>query len=92
MAVILIPAPYRSYCEGMGKLTVRAENVAQAVDALLERYPSLRPHLLNPKEQLRPFVNLFVNGVHIKDLDGLATGLSEKDVLRIVPSIAGGQR
>lgn len=92
MAVILIPTPYRPYCEGMGEMTVEAENVAQAVDALLERHPGLRPHLLNPKGQLRPFVNLFVNGIHIKDLDGLATHLAEADVLRIVPSIAGGKR
>jgi molybdopterin converting factor small subunit len=41
---------------------------------------------------LRPFINLFVNSTHIKDLDGLATQLQAGDVLRIVPSIAGGNR
>lgn len=90
MALILIPAPYRPYTDEMSELEVDVENVAQAVDALLECYPRLRPHILNLKGQLRPFVNLFVNGAHIKDLDGLMTELKEGDLLRIVPSIAGG--
>lgn len=90
MALILIPAPYRPYAGGASELQVEAGNVAQAVDALLERHPDLRPHLVNPKGKLRPFVNLFVNDTHIKDLTGLETQLETGDVLRIVPSIAGG--
>jgi molybdopterin converting factor small subunit len=91
MALILIPAPYRPYTDGASELAVQVKSVAQAVDVLLDRHPGLRPHLLNPQGKLRPFVNLFVNGTHIKDLGGQATPLEESDVLRIVPSIAGGE-
>ncbi len=90
MALILIPAPYRPYTGGASELRVEAGTAAQAMDALLERHPGLRPHLVNPKGKLRPFVNLFVNDTHIKDLTGLETRLEPGDVLRIVPSIAGG--
>lgn len=90
MATFSIPAPYRPYTDGAGELTVDAGDVAQALDALLRRYPGLRPHLMNPRGNLRPFVNLFVNDVHIRELQGLDTPLAETDVLRLVPSIAGG--
>jgi len=39
---------------------------------------------------LRSFVNLFLAGTNIKDLDGLQTKLEPGDTLRLVPSIAGG--
>jgi molybdopterin converting factor small subunit len=39
---------------------------------------------------MRPFVNLFLGEHNVKDLDGLATPVSEDSRLLLVPSIAGG--
>ena len=45
---------------------------------------------INGEGKLRPFVNLFLGEENIKDLQGLATPVSESDRLLLIPSIAGG--
>ena len=65
-------------------------NVDEAMKNLVQLYPPLRPHLYDGDGKLRPFVNLFLDGQNVKDLDGLATALTEDARILLVPSIAGG--
>ena len=90
MPILRIPTPLRSYTEGQGEVPVAGETVGQAMEALVTTFPALRPHLYNPKGELRPFVNLFVREENVKELQGLGTPLAEGDKLMIIPSIAGG--
>ena len=90
MPLIRIPTPLRSYTTGLNEVPVQGVTVAQAMQELLTLHPSLRPHLYNSKGCLRPFVNLFINGSNIKDLQGLNTPLQDGDKLMLIPSIAGG--
>jgi MoaD family protein len=90
MSTLRIPTPLRPYTEGQSEVQVSVNNVAEAINELLKRYPALRPHLYNDQEQLRSFVNLFVNDDDIRNLDGVQTPLKDGDRLMILPSIAGG--
>ncbi len=90
MTTLRIPTPLRPYTEGQSEVQVSVNNVAEAIDELLRRYPALKPHLYNDQEQLRSFVNLFVNDDDIRNLDGVQTPLKDGDRLMILPSIAGG--
>ena len=90
MPVLRIPTPLRSYTAGLSEVPVQGENVAQAMQDLLTQHPSLRPHLYNGEGRLRPYVNLFIEGNNIKDLQGLDTPIKETDKLMLIPSIAGG--
>lgn len=90
MPVIRLPAQMRSYTSGNLLIPVQGETVQQAVDDLLRQYPVLRPHLSNDKGEMRPFVNLFLNQEHIKNLSGMETTLQEQDQLRLLLSISGG--
>lgn len=90
MPSIRIPTPLRSYSGGKQEVPVQGGTVAQAVDSLLEQYPSLRPHLFTESGELRAFVNLFLGEENIQDLQGLETELGENDRLMLIPSIAGG--
>jgi molybdopterin converting factor small subunit len=60
------------------------------MERLVQDYPPLKPHLFNGDGKLRPFVNLFVGEHNVKDLDGLATPVTEETRILLVPSIAGG--
>jgi len=91
MTTIRIPTPLRIYADGQTEVDVQGTNVAEAMHNLTERFPALRPHLFNGDDQLRPFVNLFLNDENIRDLQGLETSLEENDRLMLIPSIAGGQ-
>jgi MoaD family protein len=90
MSTLRIPTPLRPYTEGQSEVQVSVNTVAEAINELLKRYPALRPHLYNDQEQLRSFVNLFVNDDDIRNLDGVQTPLKDGDRLMILPSIAGG--
>jgi molybdopterin converting factor small subunit len=56
----------------------------------VEKYPALKTHVLDSKDNLRGHIHLFVNDISIRDLAGLETLVGEKDVVRILPAAAGG--
>jgi molybdopterin converting factor small subunit len=90
MPVIKMPSPFRSYTQGLLEVQVKGGTVAEAMYSLVELYPALLPHLYNSQGSLRPFVNLFLGDENIQSLQGVDTPLGEGDVLRLVPSVAGG--
>ena len=90
MPLLKMPAPLRSYVNGMAQVPVSGATVGEAVESLLVGFPALRPHLTDRQGKLRPFVNLFLAEQNIKDLQGLDTPLGPEDILNLVPSFAGG--
>jgi molybdopterin converting factor small subunit len=90
MPTLKIPTPLRSYTDGQVEVRVGGSSVGEAMERLVADYPPLRPHLYNGDGKLRPFVNLFVGEHNVKDLDGLATPVTEETRILLVPSIAGG--
>ena len=89
MAKIRIPAPLRPYTGGSGTVNVAGGDVAAALSNLGEQFPDLRQHLFDG-DDLRSFVNLYLDKQDIAELQGLDTPLKESDTLLIIPSIAGG--
>ena len=90
MITIHIPTPLRAYTEKNASVTVEAQTVKDAIDALLSSYPSLAKHLLDGKGALRSFINIYLGDEDIRSLEGQETELSPDDELSIIPSIAGG--
>jgi molybdopterin converting factor small subunit len=90
MPSIKIPTPLRAYTNGEAQLNVEGGTVGQVLNALVEQYPDLKPHLFNGDE-LRNFVNVFVGDEDVRFLEGMETEVESSDNLRIIPSIAGGR-
>jgi len=90
MITIQIPPPYRPYTDHISTLSVEGNSVSEIFIELLTRFPALTPHLKNPRGEIRPFINVFVNGANVKTLNGLNTKLKPGDVVQFIPSIAGG--
>ena len=89
MAKIRIPTPLRAYTAGLSNIEVVGGTVGEALASLVDQHPDLRAHLFN-EEELRSFVNIFIDDEDIRFLQGLDTEISADDSLRIIPSIAGG--
>jgi molybdopterin converting factor small subunit len=89
MATFRIPTPLRPYSGGQNYVPVAGETVGDALSDLTTQYPALRQHLYNGNE-LRSFVNIYLNKEDIRHGDGPETAITEDDTLLIVPSIAGG--
>ncbi len=90
MTSIRIPTPLRSYVSGQSEVAVQGQTVGDAIQNLMDQYPSLRPNLTNGEGSLRPFVNLYLGENNVHDLQGMQTPLQDGDKLIIIPSIAGG--
>jgi molybdopterin converting factor small subunit len=78
------------YVNNQSEVVFAGANVTEVVENALARYPALRPHLFDSEGRLRRHFNIFVNGVHIRDLNGMDTSLTEEDVVILMASAAGG--
>lgn len=87
---ILIPAPLRAFTRDERNWTVEAKTVKEALQKLIEEFPSLKKHLLDDGGKIRNFVNVFVNETDIRYLQQEDTPLKDGDTVYIIPSIAGG--
>ena len=89
MTTIRIPTPLRPFTDNNAQVDVKAGTVGAALSSLTEKHPELRQHLFEGDE-LRSFVNIFLNQEDVRFLDGAETEVGEQDTLMIIPSIAGG--
>ncbi|MDR1977027.1 MAG: MoaD/ThiS family protein [Campylobacteraceae bacterium] len=91
MAVtILIPTALRQFTDNLSEIEVEASSVRKSLERLKEAYPDLEKHIFSPDGALRNFVNVYVNEDDIRQKDGIDTALKDKDVVLLIPSIAGG--
>ena len=90
MPTVRFPSAMKYYADNHGEVDVTASTVREAVEAVAERYPKLRVHVFDAQGQIRRHFTVFVNGVHIRELDGLATKLKPDDNLILLASAAGG--
>ncbi|HXX99642.1 MAG TPA: MoaD/ThiS family protein [Candidatus Limnocylindrales bacterium] len=91
MAVTIeIPTAFRRFTDGAPKLETGAASVAEALNELVTRFPSLSRHVRDEEGQIRQFLNVYLNEEDIRFLGGEASTLKDGDRLLLVPSIAGG--
>ena len=78
------------YVNNQTEFAVPASTVQDVVSQVIEQYPSIKFHLLDSEGKLRKHFNVFVNGTHIRDLNGMDTRLKEEDQVILMASAAGG--
>ncbi len=90
MATIRIPTPLRPYSGGQSSVAVSGATVGDALLDLTRQHPQLQNHLFDG-EELRSFVNVYLNKEDVRGLQGSKTTIQPDDTLMIIPSIAGGR-
>jgi molybdopterin converting factor small subunit len=90
MPTVRFPAVMKYYVNDQAEFFVPATTVRSLLDQVVDRYPSIKFHLVDSNGDLRKHFNVFVNGTHIRDLDGMETALSEEDKVILMASAAGG--
>ena len=89
MATVRIPTPLRSHAGGQDKVEAAGATVGEILANLGTAFPTLRERLFDG-EELRRFVNVYLNNEDIRYLDDLATPVAENDEVSIIPAVAGG--
>ena len=87
---VRIPGPLRRITSGEEKVTVDDGTLSSCIVELEGRFPGIKERLLDEENQMRYFVNVYLNGEDVRFLEGLETPTKDGDELSIVPAVAGG--
>lgn len=90
MPIVRFPALMKFYVDNQSEFSANGSTIADLLEDILARYPALKPHLFDSKGELRRHFNIFVNGVHQRELNGMDTALKEEDKIILMASVAGG--
>jgi len=90
MPLVRFPALMKYYVDNQSELSASGATVIELLEDILTRYPALKPHLFDSNGELRRHFNIFVNGVHIRDLNGINTAVHGEDKIILMASAAGG--
>jgi molybdopterin synthase sulfur carrier subunit len=71
------------------EVSVKGDTVNDVVSALIHVYPGLEPLMLNGQE-IKPYVNVLLNGKSVRDQGGFTSKVKEGDDIAIFPPVSGG--
>jgi len=80
----------KSYTDNQTEVTLSGRNIAELLGDLVDKYPQIKTHIMDKNGDPRRFINLFINQINIKELDGINTKIVEGDYIILLPSISGG--
>lgn len=90
MAVeVRIPTILRTFTGGQKAVEGSGETLVQVIDDLETRHPGLRERLVE-SDNLRRFVNVYVNDEDVRFNGGLTAATADGDVVVVLPAVAGG--
>ena len=90
MAQIKIPTPLRSLTNDEDTVIEDAPNLKELIAQMESSSPGIAERLLDENNELRRFVNIFINGEDVRFLDGLDSPVRDADEVSIVPAVACG--
>jgi MoaD family protein len=90
MPAVTIPTPLRPHTGGQARVEAAGATVGAVLSDLGTRYPDFQKRIFDGKGQLQQYVNVYVNNEDIRYLDELETPVGDKDVVDIIPAVAGG--
>ena len=65
-------------------------SLAQALDVLWKEAPALRDRVLTELDQVRPHINVFVDGCNARDAGGLTAPVAPDAEIVLLPAVSGG--
>lgn len=87
---VILPSLFMKSTGGVSRVEVEAANVREMLDVLITSHPELRAQVYAADGSQQRFLNIFVNGLDVRFIDGLDSALSSGDEVQLVPAIAGG--
>ena len=87
---VSIPTPLRKLTENQDIVRIEAATIRDVIENLDQSYPGLKERICDEQNNIRRFVNVFVNDKDIRFLQDAQTMLKPGDEVSILPAIAGG--
>jgi len=87
---VRIPTPLRKLTQNQEIVEADGATIREVIDSLERTYPGLRERICDDQNQIRRFVNVFLNDEDVRFLNESETPVKSGDEVSIVPAIAGG--
>jgi sulfur-carrier protein len=90
---VRIPTILRTYTGGEKAVDASGDTLAALIDDLEASHPGIKERLVEAKDgqnDLRRFVNVYVNDEDVRFTGGLGTSLTDGDQVVVLPAVAGG--
>ena len=90
--VFTIPGALRELAGNRGEVRVdgSARTISEALSLLWAECPAVRDRVITERGEVRPHINIFVDGVNIHDVAGLDTPVRDGSEVVLLPAISGG--
>ena len=89
MSVVRVPPVLRPEAGGAKEVEASGSTVRELLEDLSARLPALGSRVFGEGE-IRPFVNVYVDGEDVRTRDGLETPVREGATVILLPAMAGG--
>jgi len=88
----MIPGPLRALAGDHDEVRIAAapSSLSEALSLLWSEVPAVRDRVLTERGEVRPHINIFVDGESIRDAGGLATRVRDGAEIFILPALSGG--
>jgi sulfur-carrier protein len=86
---VRVPTILRTYTDGEKAVPAEGASLGDVIDNLETNHPGIKERLIEG-EDLRRFINVYVNDEDVRFTGGLETSLSDGDAVVILPAVAGG--
>jgi molybdopterin converting factor small subunit len=86
---VRIPTILRTYTDGEKAVSAEGTTLTALIDDLDANHPGIKGRLLDG-EDLRRFVNVYINDEDVRFIGGLDATLSDGDQVVVLPAVAGG--
>jgi len=86
---VRVPTILRTYTDGEKAVPAEGTSLGDVIDNLETNHPGIKERLIEG-EDLRRFINVYVNDEDVRFTGGLETSLADGDAVVILPAVAGG--
>ena len=89
---VVIPSPLRELAGGRSEVRLdgHADSVRDALTLLGNDYPKVRDRIVTELGEVRPHVNIFIDGDSFRDVGGLSAPVRNGAEILILPAVSGG--
>jgi sulfur-carrier protein len=87
---VRIPTPLRKLTQNQEIVEADGATIREVIESLERTYPGLKERICDDQNQIRRFVNVFLNDEDVRFLKETETQVKSGDEVSIVPAIAGG--
>ncbi len=90
---VRIPTILRTYTGGEKAVQAQGASLTALIEDLEVNHPGIKGRLVEDKngsDELRRFVNVYVNDEDVRFIGGLSAELSDGDQVVVLPAVAGG--